>query len=115
MGAVRSAHTRRIPAILGLLGLLGLGVAAPASAQTTSFGYRTLFGAESLQHVGRLAAADFDQDGHLDVVVARNGTYAVVLYHNNGDGTFDAGTSYSLPWFVSPPLVGLAVGDFNGD
>ncbi|PTY02815.1 CRTAC1 family protein [Opitutaceae bacterium EW11] len=58
------------------------------------------------------SAADYDNDGNLDLYVCNYGTN--ILYHNNGDGTFtdvtekagllSPGWSLAAPWF-----------DYNGD
>jgi hypothetical protein len=59
-----------------------------------------------------VAVADFNGDGHPDLVLANNttpGTVSVLL--GNGDGTFQAAQSYAAG--ANP--VSVAVGDFNGD
>jgi hypothetical protein len=71
--------------------------------------------------------ADFDQDGHLDLVVT-NGhirpepgqTYAFenppILWHNQGDGRLRNVTATAGPYFRSFHLGrGLAAGDLDGD
>jgi len=60
---------------------------------------------------GSIASADFNQDGHRDIVATSSyeGTTSVLL--GNGDGTFDAPLSF-------PSGAGslfAAVGDYNGD
>jgi len=55
-----------------------------------------------------MAAADFNGDGKLDVVVA-NASLNVIF--GNGNGTFQAPVSYSM----NAPAMALAVGDFNHD
>ncbi|MFN7946081.1 MAG: CRTAC1 family protein [Blastocatellia bacterium] len=63
-------------------------------------------------------AADFNEDGWLDLYVACDST-ASILYRNNQDGTFtdvalESGTAYNEDG--SPQAgMGLAVGDYNGD
>ncbi|HWQ32433.1 MAG TPA: CRTAC1 family protein [Blastocatellia bacterium] len=63
-------------------------------------------------------AADFNEDGWLDIYVACDST-ASILYRNNQDGTFtdvalESGTAYNEDG--SPQAgMGLAVGDYNGD
>jgi hypothetical protein len=55
-------------------------------------------------------AADFDQDGHLDLAVS-DGVSALLIYIGNGDGTFTTAGSVTTgygPWSV-------AYGDFNQD
>ena len=74
-----------------------------------------------------VAVADFNNDGHLDLVVANNkpgavagkttGTISILL--GVGDGTFGAHTDIDITAGASPPVVAVptavAVGDFNGD
>lgn len=60
------------------------------------------------------AAADVNQDGHIDLVVADYDNYRVYAYMGTGDGTFPiTKTSAQSDNHYSP--VGLTVGDFNGD
>jgi Flp pilus assembly protein TadD len=58
------------------------------------------------------AFADFDGDGRLDVVVARN-TGNVTLFHNAGNRQFTDGTSSS--GISVQGGAALAVGDYNND
>jgi VCBS repeat protein len=61
-----------------------------------------------------LAVGDFNEDGIPDLVIveyAGFGTGALGIYLGNGDGTFQAGSSYAL----GPGTVWLAATDFNGD
>jgi len=53
-----------------------------------------------------VAAADFDGDGHLDLVT---NTYAVLF--GNGDGTFRAPVNYT----AAKNAYSVVTGDFNGD
>jgi hypothetical protein len=57
------------------------------------------------------AVADFDGDGHADLVVPLVLASTIQIYRGNGDGTFAAPVSYPAPGFV----VSIAAGDFNGD
>ncbi len=60
-----------------------------------------------------VAVADFNGDGKLDIVAAQSASTAstVTVLLNNGDGTFQAGSS--CPANQDP--VAVAAGDFNGD
>ena len=75
-----------------------------------------------------VAAADFNGDGHLDLVVANSqssivagkaaGTISILL--GVGDGTFGAQTQIDIGGGAAPPAAlpvpsAVAVGDFNGD
>jgi len=58
-----------------------------------------------------VAAADFNRDGKLDLVVTTSGSKGISLLLGNGDGTFQQHVDYVLgigPW-------SLAIADFNGD
>jgi hypothetical protein len=57
------------------------------------------------------AAADFNRDGKLDLVVANYGTGMVSILLGNGDGTFQNPTDY----YAGPSAQAPIVGDFNGD
>jgi len=63
------------------------GVASPAA----------ITAAELDIPVGRLAAADFDADGHVDLLGAAATIRAAVVMRGHGDGTFDVVTSLELP------------------
>jgi Bacterial type II and III secretion system protein/FG-GAP-like repeat len=58
-----------------------------------------------------VTAADFNGDGHLDLVVTNEGNASVSVFLGNGDGTFGARTDYATG--NSP--VWVTTGDFNGD
>jgi hypothetical protein len=55
-------------------------------------------------------AADFNNDGKLDII---SGSAGILCVLGNGDGTFRFG-SFIAPNMKTPPL-GMAFGDFNGD
>lgn len=71
----------------------------------------------SLNHVATgLGAADINQDGWKDIIVANgNDIYrqALVVYYNNGDGTFPTNPSWSSSDIDYHGH--LSVGDINGD
>jgi hypothetical protein len=58
------------------------------------------------------AAADFNNDGNVDVVVANAGSGTLSLFLGNGDGTLTA--AGTIPLGIPNPLT-IATGDFNGD
>ena len=65
-----------------------------------------------------VAAADFDEDGWVDLYVACDST-ASILYRNNANGTFtdvalENGTAYNEDGQPQAGM-GLGIGDFNGD
>ena len=104
------------------------------ATQSTAFSPGTLPGVFPRQDftVGNapvgVAVADFNGDGHPDLVVANSassivarktaGTISILL--GVGDGTFGAQTQIDIGAGASPPAVlpvpsAVAVGDFNGD
>jgi hypothetical protein len=67
-----------------------------------------------------VSLADFNNDGKQDLITAaflpglpgsRVGYNKISVQLGNGDGTFQAGTTYTTPSY----LVAVAIGDFNGD
>ncbi len=60
-----------------------------------------------------MAAADYDNDGDLDLLIAM-GIWSPLLYVNNGDGTFDDGTSFCGLGNIDRGRV-LAFFDYNND
>jgi dienelactone hydrolase len=60
-----------------------------------------------------VAAADFNRDGKMDLVVANSNGSDVSVLLGNGDGTFQAPVNYSTG--PVPSAAAVAVGDFNGD
>jgi hypothetical protein len=67
-----------------------------------------------------VSLADFNSDGKRDLITAaflpglpgsRVGYNKISVQLGNGDGTFQAGTTYTTPSY----LVAVAIGDFNGD
>ena len=60
-----------------------------------------------------ILAADFNNDGKLDLAIANYSDGTVTLLLGNGDGTFTP--SAGSPYPARPGASGLAVADFNGD
>ncbi len=54
--------------------------------------------------------ADFDRDGHLDILYSRYGSAELVFLINNGDETFREAKVFS-----GSRALALYVGDFSGD
>ena len=63
---------------------------------------------------GRLAGADFNGDGHMDLALPFDGSPSgFLLLLGNGDGTFKAPVTYNVPPYGAENY--LAVGDLNHD
>jgi hypothetical protein len=60
-----------------------------------------------------IAIGDFNNDGHLDISVANNGTNNIGVLLGYGNGTFGIQTTYSMGDQSEP--LSIAVGDFNND
>jgi hypothetical protein len=60
---------------------------------------------------GRMIAADFNEDGKLDLAATNDFTDTVSILLGNGDGTFRAHVDYATGSVPFP----IAVGDLNGD
>ena len=56
-------------------------------------------------------AADFNQDGHLDLAICKQNQTSVLVLFGNGNGTFQTSTPFNLP----TSGFGIAAGDFSGD
>ena len=85
--------------------LLGYGNGSFTSAET----YTTL----PQSNPSSLAVGDFNNDNHLDIVVANSGTGNVGIFLGYGNGTFFAQRTYSIGNNTHPQFV--SVGDFNKD
>ncbi len=59
---------------------------------------------------GLVAVADMNGDGNLDVVESSEGGNNVAVFLGNGDGTFQSGKNFTVPWAST-----VAIGDLNGD
>jgi len=87
--------------------------AIPALASTLQFNPRQDINT-GFQHLTGLAVADFNGDGKLDIAVTDDVAQRVVVYLNNGSGTFSAPISTTLK--MSAIGAGAIVaGDFNED
>src|SRR5262245_28676761 len=60
-----------------------------------------------------IAVADFDGDGHLDMLVANAGSNSVTLLHGDGHGGFTPAAGSPIAVGTNPR--GLAIGDIDGD
>ena len=109
------------------------GAAIPSLEKTNSDDYNRLFrsngdgtftdvtesaGLEGIGYSMGVAAADYDNDGFVDLYVA--GVNANQLFHNNGDGTFTdvtekAGVSGRIPGYGKPWAVTAGWFDFDND
>ncbi|HYV86051.1 MAG TPA: FG-GAP-like repeat-containing protein [Patescibacteria group bacterium] len=58
-------------------------------------------------------AGDFNEDGHLDIVVTADLDHGVTVYYGDGNGRFDAGHAVPLDPSLSPAMVVTA--DMNND
>jgi hypothetical protein len=63
------------------------------------------------QFLQQVAAADVNQDGHVDLIVAHSGGIAIHLQHSSAPGSFAAASMIA----IDSCCGGLAVGDLNGD
>jgi hypothetical protein len=61
-----------------------------------------------------VVAADFNGDGHLDLVTANLGQHGVSLFHGNGDGTFGS-PAFSYPGLGDSTPFQITSGDVDGD
>jgi len=64
--------------------------------------------------VGGMGAADFNEDGHIDLFVGSTSKFSMLL-PGNGDGTFQAPSQLYDSFWVSSAVAGVAVADLNGD
>jgi hypothetical protein len=119
-----SPYPRRTRTVRTLLAILAVAVAAalpaaPASAVVTPPWDPFFAGPATVADFGAatrpfgIAAGDYDEDGHVDLVVGRT-TGNVAFVKGNGDGTFQAPTvfAWKLEFFNA---WAFAAGDVNGD
>ncbi|MBW2257576.1 MAG: VCBS repeat-containing protein, partial [Deltaproteobacteria bacterium] len=79
--------TKKLSALVGLLGFAVTTVAAPARSQIAFEEVTTAAGITRMSVTYGLAWGDLDGDGWPDLWVGNHGT-ATSLYRNNRDGTF---------------------------
>jgi hypothetical protein len=100
----------------GLIGAFGQNISILLGKKNGNFGSPTTFATD--KDPQGLVAADLNQDGHLDLVVANGGDFthnipgSVGVLLGKGDGTFQAQRSFA-PGSGIP--TSIAVADFNGD
>lgn len=88
---------------MGITFYFGQGVRGPGAFVPQTFTSVTNLG-------GGIAAADFNLDGHLDIVTANN--FTLTLFH--GDGTGNLTLALTLTTGLNQALE-VTVGDWNGD
>ncbi len=94
----------------------GSSTVASAQLDSTTLGY-TVSSAPNPPSVSGLpvwlATADFNNDGNPDIAVPNGAKNSVAVFLGNGDGTFQAATSFATEPNTS--AYSIAVGDFNAD
>jgi hypothetical protein len=96
-------HRKLCSVAFSLLCSLGLTSAAVGQFET---GSTTALGVDPFS----LATGDFNQDGNVDVAVTNGGL--IQVYLGNGDGTFQAPTTYTTDLSLA---YSIAAADLNGD
>ncbi|MBI2682046.1 MAG: VCBS repeat-containing protein [Acidobacteriales bacterium] len=69
--------------------------------------------ATGTEFLAKIAAGDFDKDGHLDLVIAGQGQ--LTFYKGNGGGAFSSVASFTYDVGFPGWPAKLAIGDFNSD
>ncbi len=94
--------------------LLLLSAVLPLSAATVQYNARQDI-ATGAQHLTGLAIADFNHDGKPDIAVTDDFSQTILVYLNNGDGTFSAPVTTTLTVPGIGGLGALVSGDVNED
>lgn len=87
----------------------GMGLVVFLAQSDGSLGKGVVYAQNSA--LSYVAAADLNRDGKADIVASNWATGAVEVFLGNGDGTFQAPSSITLPGITN----GLVVADLNGD
>ena len=78
-----------------------------------TFGRRRSIAKDPIQLRGAdISAADFDNDGDIDLVAVSRYTQNIVIYRNYGDNNF---TAQTLPYSILKYTIFVALTDLNGD
>ncbi len=105
-GYVMENRNNGVPAVATSLSTVGGGLADGSARFGGYFG-----GPANNWYPHDLAKGDFNGDGKLDVVTANWNVATVSVYLGNGDGTFQAPTSFAC----GDNPCSVAVGDLDGD
>ncbi len=95
---------------LGPAGIMVFGNSGEASFSLVSQAWDGLGAPTDLRDI---ALADLDRDGRLDLIVARQGSPAVLLFFGNGDGTFTRPGGEEGYWPHIAEATNLSVLDFT--
>ncbi len=115
-GAPDIAATNSVDGTLSVFFNTGEGVFTPQVTYPNAGSGTSALGEPFPGLGGGVAAADFDGDGHVDIVVMHGSqqdrnTGVILVLANQGDGTFR--DPLAIPTTGFP--IGFTVGDFNGD
>src|SRR5947208_553093 len=103
----------RMARVCAILGLFCLAAAAPAFAQTSTFGSGTLY--DNGSDTPAVALADLNGDKIPDLIAATCDNGIVAVRFNDGAGNFNSAPDVGLVVPDSGSAFGLVVADFNGD
>lgn len=110
VGDVNGDGVADITVVLNVSGADVLDTWFGAGDGSFSFGARTTLLATAHPHV-KLAVADMDADGLVDVVASDTAGNTVKVLPGQGDGSFGTAQSFATPAFSGP----VAIGDWNSD